>query len=92
MKNSKNQFHSEIVSQVGQYIFDHSDQVISLEELARYSGFSKYHFNRIFFAATGFQLGEFIQRQKLEKAMHLIQQGKSTILDVALSVGYDSGK
>lgn len=85
--NNKN---AKIVSQVGQYIYDHSEQAISLDELAQYTGFSKYHFNRIFFAATGYQLGEFIQRHKLEKALHLIKQGNHNIIDVALSVGYDS--
>ncbi|NQZ28467.1 MAG: GyrI-like domain-containing protein [Colwellia sp.] len=82
--------NAKIISQVGQYIYDHSDWTISLDDLANYTGFSKYHFNRIFFAATGYQLGEFIQRQKLEKALHLIKQGNHNIIDVALSVGYDS--
>jgi AraC family transcriptional regulator len=82
--------NTKIISQVGQYIYDHSEQTISLDGLASYTGFSKYHFNRIFFAATGYQLGEFIQRHKLEKALYLIKQGNHNIIDVALSVGYDS--
>lgn len=82
--------NAKIISQVAQYIYEHSDQTISLDELASYTGFSKYHFNRIFFAATGYQLGEFIQRHKLEKALLLIKQGNHNIIDVALSVGYDS--
>jgi AraC family transcriptional regulator len=90
MVDSLNHKKARIISQVGQYIYDHSDQAISLDALASYSGFSKYHFNRIFFAATGYQLGEFIQRHKLEKALELIKQGNHNIIDVALSVGYDS--
>ncbi|MDP2562897.1 GyrI-like domain-containing protein [Psychrobium sp. 1_MG-2023] len=82
--------NSQIISLVGQYIYDHSDQTITLEALAAHTGFSKFHFNRIFFAATGFQLGEFIQRQKLEKAFYLIKEGNENILHVALSVGYES--
>ena len=90
MVDSLNYKNARIISLVGQYIYDHSDQDISLDGLASYTGFSKYHFNRIFFAATGYQLGEFIQRHKLEKAFHLIKQGNHNITDVALSVGYDS--
>ena len=90
MVDNLNNNNAKIISQVGQYIYDHSDQTISLDGLANYTGFSKYHFNRIFFAATGYQLGEFIQRHKLEKALHLIKQGNHNIIDVALSVGYDS--
>jgi AraC family transcriptional regulator len=80
----------KIISLVGQYIYDHSDRTVSLEDLANYTGFSKYHFNRIFFAATGYPLGEYIQRHKLEKALYLIKLGNHNIIDVALSVGYDS--
>jgi len=90
MEDSAQVKNSKMVSQVGQYIYDHSDQAISLGQLAGYRGVSKYHFNRIFFAATGYPLGEFIQRHKLEKAIHLIKQGNHNILDVILSIGYDS--
>lgn len=82
--------HASTINLVAQYIYDHSDQPITLDALASYTGFSKFHFNRLFFAATGFQLGEFIKRQKLEKSLHLIKQGNENILDVALAVGYDS--
>lgn len=90
MAYSPSQFNAEIISKVAQYIYEHSEQAINIEELARYAGFSKYHFNRLFFAATGFQLGEFIKRQKLEKAMFLLKNGHTNILEVAISVGYDS--
>lgn len=90
MTNSTSQFNATIISQVAQYIYDHSEEAINIEGLADYAGFSKYHFNRLFFAATGFQLGDFIKRQKLEKAMFLLQNGGNNILDVALSAGYDS--
>ncbi|MBQ4848104.1 helix-turn-helix domain-containing protein [Pseudoalteromonas sp. MMG005] len=89
MSNNLNS-NARIISLVGQYVYDHSEQQISLDALSAYTGYSKFHFNRLFFAATGFQLGEFIQRQKLEKALHLIKQGNENIIDVAISVGYDS--
>jgi AraC family transcriptional regulator len=88
-KHTENKY-SKIISQVGQYIFDHSHEVILLDELSAYTGFSKYHFNRLFFVATGYQLGEYIQRCKLDKALHALKHDNHNILDVALSVGYDS--
>ncbi|MCF6459281.1 helix-turn-helix transcriptional regulator [Pseudoalteromonas sp. MMG024] len=90
MASTPTQFNAAIISKVAQYVYDHSDEAINVEALADYAGFSKYHFNRMFFAATGFQLGEFIKRQKLEKAMFLLKTGHSNILEVAMSVGYDS--
>lgn len=90
MVDTLNNKNAKIISQVAQYIYEHSDQAITLDELAQYTGFSKFHFNRLFFAATGYQLGEFIQRHKLDKAMHLIKEGNHNIIEVGLSVGYDS--
>ncbi|MFD2166471.1 helix-turn-helix domain-containing protein [Thalassotalea euphylliae] len=90
MNRTKNHKNTKIISQVAQYIYDNSDKAISLDALASHTGFSKYHFNRLFFAATGYQLGEFIQRHKLEKALNHIKTGNHNIIDVALSIGYDS--
>lgn len=39
-----------------------------IEVLAAMVGVSKYHLNRLFQATTGFQLGEFIQRRRLQHA------------------------
>lgn len=90
MAASSTQFNASIISKVAQYIYDHSEEAINIEALADYAGFSKYHFNRMFFAATGFQLGDFIKRQKLEKAMFLLKNGQTNILEAAMRVGYDS--
>ncbi len=80
----------DVINCIGQYIYDHSDQAITLDELAQLVAVSKYHLNRIFAAATGYQLGEFVQRRKLDKALFLIQQQQHKLIDVALAVGYDS--
>ncbi|WP_440056641.1 helix-turn-helix domain-containing protein (plasmid) [Pseudoalteromonas sp. T1lg65] len=82
--------YSDIINHVAQYVYDNSERVINLDELASYTGYSKYHFNRIFYSATGYQLGEFIQRRKLEKALYSIKQGNHNLIEVALSIGYDS--
>lgn len=79
-----------IVNRIGQYVYDHSDQNITLDDLAHHVAISKYHLNRIFSAATGYQLGEFVQRRKLSKALHNIQNGNHSLIDVALSIGYNS--
>lgn len=51
---------------------------------------SKYHLNRLFHAGTGLKLGEFIQRRRMEHAYYLLAEKKMSVLEVALSVGYES--
>lgn len=61
-----------------------------MELLAQEVAVSKYHLNRLFFAATGLKLGEFIQRRRMEYAYHLLAMENMSVIDVALSVGYES--
>lgn len=87
-------YHS-VVNRIGQYVHDHLDESITVESLAEHVGVSKYHINRVFHVCTGFRLGEFVQRRRMEAAYYLLRDSDAykkprTILDVALSVGYES--
>lgn len=84
------QRYTEVINEVAQYVHDHVASPISLELLAEQVGVSKFHLGRIFHAATGLQLGEFIQRRRLERAYRLLSAGKGTVIEVALNVGYES--
>jgi AraC family transcriptional regulator len=73
--NQKNK-NIKIISQVGQYIYDHSDQTISLKDLAQYTGFSKYHFNRIFFCGNGLPVRRVYSATQTGKSVAHNQTGK----------------
>lgn len=79
-----------MINQIGEYVHHHLAEPISLELLAKEVGISKYHLNRLFFAATGLKLGEFIQRRRMEHAYHLLAAENTSVIDVALCVGYES--
>lgn len=66
---------------------------LELAELARVANFSPYHFHRLFAAWTGERVGDFVRRRRLEvAAMRLVTQPASTVLEVALSVGFGSSE
>ena len=90
MKQETNIRYSKIINEIGQYVHDNIDQILSIEQLSEYVGVSKYHLNRLFYAGTGLKLGEFIQRRRMEHAYHLLAEKNMTVLDAALSVGYES--
>ncbi len=85
-----NDRHVALINRVAQYVYDNSSKDISLDELSQVAFVSKFHLNRLFASATGCQLGEFVKRCRLEKAYRLIESGETSILDVALAVGYES--
>ena len=77
-------------SQISDYVQAHVDEEIVIDDLALRVGVSKYHLNRLFHATTGFQLGEFIQRRRLQSAYSLLAKGNCSVVDASLAVGYQS--
>jgi AraC family transcriptional regulator len=62
---------------------------LSLENLAKISNFSRFHFHRIFRAMVGETLNQFIQRIRLEKAAaQLIANPKKSITAIAFDCGF----
>ncbi len=79
-----------LASSISDYVQAHFGDEILIDDLARHVGVSKFHLNRVFHAVTGFQLGEFIARRRLQAAYTLLAQGNSSVIDVSLAVGYQS--
>ncbi|MFS1512732.1 AraC family transcriptional regulator [Chengkuizengella sp. SCS-71B] len=82
--------HQEYVSRINlvqDYIERNINNVFTLEELSAISGFSKYHFHRIFGSIMNETLYNYINRQKLEKAASfLLHAPHKTITEIALDL------
>jgi two-component system, response regulator YesN len=70
------------------YIEAHLDATLSLAEVARVAGMSKYHFCRRFSECTGLHFREFLARRRVERAKELLRRQGRTITDVFLDVGF----
>ncbi len=62
---------------------------VDLDLAARRAGFSRWHFMRLFQAATGMPVGEYVRRRRLARAAAGLEGGRS-VLEVALDWGYES--
>lgn len=77
------------VNRVMDHVELHLGRELSLTELARVAGFSRYHFHRIFRALTGEPLGRFIQRLRLEKAATRLKANlREAVTSIALDCGF----
>lgn len=77
------------INQAINYIYQHRDQNLTVEEIAAHCRFSKYYFNRVFKSVAGDSIYAFIKRIKLEYAAHQLRINKrKSITDVALEIGY----
>jgi len=64
-------------------------EYVSIEDLIKTSGYSYYHFHRIFKAYTGESLKKYIKRLQLEKALHKMQIDNQNITQLAIEAGFN---
>jgi len=64
------------------------DQDLSLDALAQQSGFSPYHFARLFRQTTGESPHQFVLSQRVERARHLLTEKKLPLAQIALDCGF----
>ena len=72
---------------VREYIHEHLQENISLDELAGSVGLSRYHFARRFRQSTGTTPHEFVLQQRVERAKTLLDRTNTALLDIASVCG-----
>jgi AraC-like DNA-binding protein len=63
---------------------------LSLEEIGRRVGCSHFHLSRIFSQESGRSIFQQLRELRLERAAELLREGKLSVTQVALEVGYSS--
>lgn len=92
MNDSQREYERRLHA-VLRHIDAHLDEEVDLASLADVAHFSPFHFHRLFLALTGETLGDYLRRRRLEMgAVRLAANLETSILAVALSVGFGSGE
>lgn len=81
---------ARILKRVHEKIESHLEDDLSLESLAKESGYSPAHFLRMFRAATGLTPHQYVLELRLRRAQACLRQGRSSIVDVSLACGFSS--
>lgn len=82
--------YKDRMDRVTTYIRQNSHQKLSLDRLADVSGFSKYHFSRIFTSIEGVTPIAFVNRERLQQAVYLLAEANKTVLDISNQCGFES--
>lgn len=73
------------------FIGQHLDEEISLNQLSSVSCLSKFHFHRLFTAFTGLSLHQYIKWLRLKRAAHqLLVDKEQSIINIAINAGFES--
>ena len=72
------------------YIETNLSEELSLDEIARAIGFSKFYFHRTFQSEIGMPVYEYIRNRRLASAASLLLSTDAPILDIALTFRFES--
>ena len=64
---------------------------VTLDDLARIAGLSRFHFNRAFRRAEGVPPYAYVTRRRLREARRLLRETDRPVADIALACGYANG-
>lgn len=73
-----------------EYIEDNLNSTIEIDEIAKVAFTSRYHFQRMFHALTGFTLAEYIRNRRLTLAGEELSTKNAKVIDIAIKYGYES--
>ena len=81
---------SEVITAVMTYINNHYREELSLEDVAKFAGFSRYYFSRSFKRQTGYSFKDYLCQKRLQVAMDLLIRTNRSMREVAVESGFGS--
>lgn len=81
--------YTKIIQKAVDYVEHNIKEVIIIDDIAFYIGFSKYHFQRVFKETMGMTLKRYIIKRKLQYALYDLTCGKR-VIDVAFDYGFET--
>ncbi|MCR4590523.1 MAG: helix-turn-helix domain-containing protein [Lachnospiraceae bacterium] len=90
VSRGKQQEYAEKFASVCSYISAHYAEDLTLEDVAERSGFSKYHFARLFKQFTGKTFYRYVNMKRIENAERLLTEPSASITEIAVKSGFSS--
>ncbi|MGV3344290.1 helix-turn-helix domain-containing protein [Enterobacteriaceae bacterium LUAb1] len=82
--------HTDFIDDLIAWIDANLEGKLDLDTVARRAGYSKWYLQRLFKKITGYSLGEYIRNMRLKDAANRLINSEAPIMDVAMSLGFDS--
>ena len=89
-RETGNTVDSEVIMAAMGYINTHFREELSLDDVAEFSGFSRYYFSRSFKKQTGYSFKDYLCQKRLQVAMDLLIRSNTPMREVAAESGFGS--
>ena len=86
---TEDQTFQSIISAID-YIKEHLQEKLAVEQIAEQAGFSKFYFLRLFKRVTGCTVVQYINLLRCETAKELLRSGNYTVKETAYLCGFDN--
>lgn len=90
VKQSKQKEYLDKFVAITDHIKQHCNEEISLDDISEMSGFSKYHFSRLFREFTGTSYYKYLNQKRIEFAEQLLLDPDINITEAAVRSGFNS--
>ena len=80
----------ELIDSARLYIDQNYMRDITLNDVSRFTGFSRYYFSRLFKQQTGTPFAEYLRTKRVNMASDLLIHSQQPIHDIAIGVGFGS--
>lgn len=80
----------EVIKKVIDYIEKNLEKEISLDNISKNIGYSKFYLNRIFTEYTGITMYKYLQNRRLTVAAERLVKTDKPIIQIAYEAGYDT--
>lgn len=88
--NNKHQEYTEKFMRICDYISQNCTEELTLEDVAKIAGFSKFHFSRLFKQFTNVSFYQYLSQNRIYTAEKLLAHPEYSVTDVALKSGFTS--
>ncbi|WP_272668206.1 helix-turn-helix domain-containing protein [Providencia sp. PROV117] len=79
-----------IINDILQWIEDNLDSKLSVDIVTQKSGYTKWHFQRLFKHHTGVTLGTYLRDRRLDSVAIALRETSDNIIDISFRYQFDS--
>lgn len=90
MKSANKEMYTYHVKKAIDYIYENYEKPLTLDYMAKYLGLNKCYFCKLFRLETGKTFSRFLNEVRIKKSKELLLNTNLSILDIALTVGYNN--
>ncbi len=80
---------AQVIETIVGWIDDNLHQPLRIDDIARHSGYSKWHLQRLFLQYKGESLGRYIRERKLRLAARDLRDTDQRVYDICLKSAFD---